>query len=220
MRRAASLSALVLVAALAGCGGSGGGETTTTRAAAPDPASTLRRLVAGDPASRQLLTPDSRKRVADSELAEGVAAFADDAPVRARRAGGDWAVAWVVGTHRAEGTTERMAYAVALRLTGGRWLAQIAGPVQVSPLGPDEGSRAGSIPQVAAAVEAPKPIVEAALWIDGVPLETKGGGLSSRRISIYGAPAKPLASGEHVAVAFATAGGTASARAWTFRVAG
>jgi hypothetical protein len=211
------LPLLVLAAALAGCGGSGNGATTT-KAAAPGPADTLRRLVAGDPQSMQLLTPASRKRVAASELAEGVAAFADDVPVKARQVGGGWAVAWAVGTHTAEGTTETMAYAVPLQRTGGRWLAEISPAIQVRPLGPDQGETVGATPQVAAELKAPEPIVDSSLLVDGAPLEIESGGPSSNFISMFGAPREPLAAGRHVAVAFARAGTDAAARAWTFEV--
>jgi len=214
-----ALVLLGLVALLAGCGGSGGGEkTTTAKPAGPDPAETLRRLVRGEADSLQLLTPASRERVAASELSEGVAAFADDSPVEARKLGGGWAVAWTVGTHTAEGMTETMAYAVPLKLVGGRWLAEISGAIDLRPLGPDAGEQVGTIPQVAAEIKAPTPIVETSLLVDGTPLDTKSGGPSTRYISIFGAPAEPLAPGQHVAVAFARAGQDAAARAWAFRV--
>jgi hypothetical protein len=208
---------LALAAVLAGCGG-GSDHVTTTAKPPPGPADTLRRLVRGDPASMQLLTPASRKRVAASELAEGVAAFADDSPVKARQLGGGWAVAWTVGTHTAEGMTETMAYAVPLRRVGGRWLAEISTVVQIRPLGPDAGETVGRIPQVAAELKAPKPIVDTSLLVDGTPLQTESGGPSSNYISIFGAPADPLAAGQHVAVAYARVGNDAAARAWSFTV--
>jgi len=205
---------LFCVLALAGCGGSA--EHAATTAAPPDPGDTLRKLVAGVPQPLQLLTPESRDRVSASELGEGVAAFADDSPVESRRVGGNWAVAWTSGTHTAEGTTEFMAYAVALRLQGGRWLASIAGPVQLNPLGPDDGAEASAQPQVAVEIKADEPIVDTALLVDGTPIDTRGGGPSTDYISIYGAPAEPLEPGRHVAVAFARAGTSAAARAWWF----
>jgi len=216
MRRLLPL--LALAALLAGCGGSK--DAATTKPAASGPEETLRRLVAGDPDTMQLLTPASRKRVPASALAEGVAAFADDSPVEARQLGGGWAVAWTVGTHTAEGMTETMAYAVPLKLTAGRWLAEIAPAIALRPLGPDAGEQVGSIPQVAAEIKAPEPIVDTALLVDGTPLDAKSGGPSTRFVSIYGAPADPLAPGRHVAVAFARAGDDAAARAWAFRVSG
>ena len=206
---------LILCAlALAGCGGSAKHAATTS--APPDPGDTLRQLVAGAPSPLELLTPESRDRVSASELGEGVAAFADDSPVESRRVGGSWAVAWTSGTHTAEGTTEFMAYAVALQQVGGRWLASIGGPVRLDPLGPDEGAEASAQPQVAVEIKADEPIVDTALLVDGTPLDTRGGGPSSDYISIYGAPAEPLEPGRHLAVAFARAGTSAAARAWWF----
>ena len=110
------------------------------------------------------------------------------------------------------------AYAVAERLQGGTWLAEIAGPVALTALGPRPRGTAAPIPQVAFEIKAPKPIVDTALWVDGKPIDTKGGGPSSTYISIYGAPATPLMQGRHVAVAFARAGTNASALAWWFTV--
>jgi hypothetical protein len=57
------------------------------------------------------------------------------------------------------------------------------------------------------------------LWVDGAQLLAKGGGLSPTRGTIYGAPDAPLASGKHVAVAYARTDGHGTAVAWSFRVA-
>ena len=214
MRR---LGLLLCALALAGCGGSGR-PATTTKAATPDPAATLRKLVAGSPHPLTLLTPASRKRVAVSELSEGVEAFDDQVPVHAQRLGGGWAVAWTSGTQRTEGMTAFRAYGVAERLVGGRWLADMKGPVRLNPLGPDGGSVAAAQPQVAVEIKASDAITETALFVDGTPIDTKSGGPSSRYISIYGAPAAPLPPDRHVAVAWARAGSNASATAWWFRV--
>ena len=215
MRRAL-VSGLLVALALAGCGGSG--SATQTRSPEPDPAATLRALVAAPHVSEQLLTPSSRARVAGSELSEGVGSFPDDAPVRSRRAAPGWAVAWTSGDRVAEGQREFAAYGVALRRTGSRWLAEIAGPVQLRPLGPDPGSAVGTIPQVAVELKAPRAIEDASLWVDGQPVDYRSGGPSTRYVSIYGAPAAPLEPGRHVAIAFARAGDTASAVAWPFTV--
>jgi len=74
------------------------------------------------------------------------------------------------------------------------------------------------MPQVAAELTAPTPLVESGLWVDGVELLEKGGSLSPRRGTIYGAPATPLAKGTHTAVAYARTATQATAVAWTFRV--
>jgi hypothetical protein len=211
-----SLLVALAILALAGCGGSA--PEPAPAPPAPDPAATLKALIAAPPVPWTLLTPESRGRVTASELSEGVGSFPDDAPIAVRRPGGDWAVAWTRAQRTVEGMQEFAAYAVALRRSGSRWLAEIAGPVKLRPLGPEPGGVGASIPQVAAEIKAPKPIVEAAIWVDGQPIDYKSGGPSTRYISMYGAPAKPLPPGRHVAVAFARAGATASAVAWTFTV--
>jgi hypothetical protein len=207
-----SLAALVL----AGCGGAG--STAPAPPPEPDPAATLRALIAAPPVPTQLLARASRARVRGSELSAGVGSFPDDAPVRSRGAGPGWAVAWTSGDRVGEGRREFAAYGVALRRSGSRWLAEIGGPVQLRPLGPDPGSAVGTIPQVAVELRAPRAIEDASLWVDGQPVDYKSGGPSTRYVSIYGAPAAPLEPGRHVAVAFARAGTTASAVAWPFTV--
>jgi len=214
MRRALVLATAAALA-LAGCGGSD--STAPVRAPAPDPAATLRALIAAPPVPTRLLTPASR-RVPESDLSEGVGSFPDDAPVASRAAGPGWAVAWTSADRVAEGQREFAAYAVALRRNGSRWLAEIGGPVTLRPLGPDSGSAVGSIPQIAVEARAPHAIEDAALWIDGKPVDARSGGPSTRYISAYGAPAEPLDPGRHVAIAFARAGRTASAIAWPFTV--
>ena len=41
------------------------------------------------------------------------------------------------------------------------------------------------------------------MWVDGKELLVKGGGLTSTKGTIYGAPDTPLTKGTHVAVAYA-----------------
>ncbi|HSP72080.1 MAG TPA: hypothetical protein VLN26_06910 [Gaiellaceae bacterium] len=123
-----------------------------------------------------------------------------------RDVGGGWSVAW--------GTAGAKAYAVALH---GKDVVR-SRDVKLRILGPEPGSSAASIPQVAAEIKALAPIEDSTLLVDGAPIDTKGGGPSPSYISIYGAPAAPLAGGRHVAVAFARAGEAASAVAWTFVV--
>ncbi|HEY6016535.1 MAG TPA: hypothetical protein VIU44_04570 [Gaiellaceae bacterium] len=134
--------------------------------------------------------------------------FPSGVEAQQRDVGGGWSVAW--------GTAGAKAYAVALH---GKTVVR-SGDVKLRILGPDPGSSAASIPQVAAEIRAAAPIEDSTLLVDGTPLDTKGGGPSPSYLSIYGAPAAPLAGGRHVAVAFARAGDAASAVAWTFTVAG
>ena len=66
-------------------------------------------------------------------------------------------------------------------------------------------------PQVAAELRAPTKLAESALWVDGVELLEKGGGLQPTHGTIYGAPNAELAPGEHVAVAYARTATAATA---------
>ena len=123
--------------------------------------------------------------------------------------GGDWAVASV--------RTRRGAYAAAFRLVGGRWRADLSRRVKLRVLGPEPRAKAAKTPQVAAEISAPAPLVESGLWIDGEPLDVKGGGTATKG-TIYGAPAAPLAPGTHVAVAYGRTATHGTATAWTFSV--
>jgi hypothetical protein len=109
--------------------------------------------------------------------------------------------------------------ATAQHRVDGKWNADTTNAVHVSILGPREGVTAPAMPQVATELTAGSALVESGLWVDGVELFTKGGSLSPRRGTIYGAPDSPLASGTHTAVAYARTASHATAVAWTFRVA-
>ena len=111
--------------------------------------------------------------------------------------GGDWAVV-TSGNN-----------AVALRFRNGAWHPDRTRTVKISFLGPD--SPAPAQPQVAAELRAPTKLAESALWVDGVELLEKGGGLQPTHGTIYGAPNAELAPGEHVAVAYARTATAASA---------
>jgi hypothetical protein len=102
----------------------------------------------------------------------------------------------------------------AQHLQGATWRTDRSGLVKISILGPH--GTATARPQVAVELTAPKPLVESALWVDGTELLEKGGGLTPRRGTIYGAPAEQLAPGRHVAVAYARTAGHATAVAWSF----
>jgi len=118
--------------------------------------------------------------------------------------GGDWAV--VVDGDKA----------VALHLAGGEWQPDRTGRVKVQVLGPKPVST--PTPQVAAQLSASTPLVESGLWIDGVELLAKGGGLAPTRGTIYGAPDGKLAKGRHLAVAYARTATAATAVARPFVV--
>jgi hypothetical protein len=119
--------------------------------------------------------------------------------------GGDWAVV-TSGNN-----------AVALRFRNGAWHPDRTRTVKISFLGPD--SPAPAQPQVAAELRAPTKLAESALWVDGVELLEKGGGLQPTHGTIYGAPNAALAPGEHVAVAYArtATAGTAVTRVFVVR---
>jgi len=119
--------------------------------------------------------------------------------------GGDWAV------------VTRGDRVVAAHLENGAWRADRSGIVKVSVLGP--GKRAAARPQVAAEISGPSRIVEEGLWIDGVELLEKGGGVKPSLVTVYGAPDANLKPGSHVAVAYGRTQDHGTAVAWTFTVA-
>jgi hypothetical protein len=109
--------------------------------------------------------------------------------------------------------------AKALRLLNGTWSPDTSKAVHIAILGPKPNSKQNpATPQVAAELTGNTPLVESALWVDGQELLEKGGGLQPKRGTIYGAPARALAPGTHVAVAYARTATHAAAVAWTFRV--
>src|SRR5207253_1025981 len=81
-----------------------------------------------------------------------------------------WAVVFSRGTARA------------LQLAEGSWQPDTSGLVKVSILGPH--GTAAATPQVAAELSANAPLVESGLWVDGVELLAKGGGLKPNRGTI------------------------------------
>jgi hypothetical protein len=109
------------------------------------------------------------------------------------------------------------ARATAWHLAGGRWHADRSGDPHIDILGPKPGSRAHRIPQVAFQVTGRTDLVDTAMWVDGVEVLGKGGGLTPRRGTVYGAPTTPLKKGTHTAVAYGRDAGHATAGAWIFR---
>ncbi len=106
---------------------------------------------------------------------------------------------------------------VVFRLVKGKWVPDRSGDVKVTVLGPQPGAVAPALPQVAIEVKAQRPLVDTGLWVDGTELATKGGG-SLTEGTVYGAPAKRLKPGEHVAVGYGRTSAAGTARAWVFRV--
>jgi hypothetical protein len=107
--------------------------------------------------------------------------------------------------------------ATALQLQNNTWVPDTSGKVKITVLGPKATS--SPQPQVAVELSAKAPLVESALWVDGVELLEKGGGLKPTRGTIYGTTVAPLGKGKHVAVAYGRTTDHATAVAWTFRVA-
>jgi hypothetical protein len=123
---------------------------------------------------------------------------------------GDWAV-----VQSSDGTT---AHAVVFRNVNGTWVPDRAGKVKVSILGPQPGTTAPRLPQVAIGIASKLPFVDSGLWLDGKELFEKGGG-SATRGTIYGTPPKPLEPGTHVAVGYARNILNGTAVAWVFKTA-
>jgi hypothetical protein len=109
------------------------------------------------------------------------------------------------------------ALAEAFELLGGTWKPDTSDNVKIDILGPQPDAKATKLPQVAIEFNAPAQFVESALWVDGTELQEHGGG-SHTRGTIYGAPAKNLAPGLHVAVGYARTATTGTAVAWIFHV--
>ena len=105
--------------------------------------------------------------------------------------------------------------AVAAHLVRGTWRADRSGRVKVELLG-STGDQPPT-PQVAAQLTSKTPLVESALWIDGVEVQEKGGGTPTRG-TIYGSPAAPLLPGLHTLVAYGRTATTGTAVARSFRV--
>jgi hypothetical protein len=108
--------------------------------------------------------------------------------------------------------------ATAYHLVGGSWRADTSGDPKLDILGPKPGSTVAAIPQVAFQVAGKTDLVDTALWVDGVEVLGKGGGLTPKRGTVYGAPTARLRKGTHVAVAYGRDARHASAVAWTFHV--
>jgi hypothetical protein len=112
----------------------------------------------------------------------------------------------------------REVYAVPLRFARGAWHVEVGDPLRIRILFPDPGASVESpTPGLVAEIDARAPIVDGELWLDGHPFDFKSGGRTNRRITMYG-HATPAAAppGYHFAIAFAQAGYSVAAVAWTF----
>jgi hypothetical protein len=111
---------------------------------------------------------------------------------------------------------QKGARAVAAHRIGRRWQLVRRSTVRIEILGPRPGSKAPTLPQIAAQLTSQSALVESGLWVDGKELVVKGGG-SPTLATIYGAPAHDLRRGRHVAVAYGRSDRSGTARAWVFR---
>jgi hypothetical protein len=130
-------------------------------------------------------------------------AAAPPGPGQTLYAGGPWAV--VLDDKRVK----------VFHQLGDAWRRDASRAVKIRILGPT--GTAPRVAQLAAEISATQPLVESALWVDGVEVPVKGGG-SATKGTIYGALGKPLTRGSHVAVAYGRTAAHGSAVAWSFRV--
>lgn len=109
------------------------------------------------------------------------------------------------------------ALALPLRLEQGTWKVELGGPVQIQHLGlPVPGGRGTNVVQLAVEVKSPAHDVDAAvIYLDGQSVLSTGHGSPNDETILANLPG-PIPKGRHVAVAFASAGGNASAFAWSF----
>lgn len=115
------------------------------------------------------------------------------------------------------------AYALPLHLEDGTWRVEIEGPVDIEPVAPKPGAQLQPAQspterlRVAASVAARSTVGTAVLWLDGKRFASGSAG-GQRRRELAGRTAGPPVVGLHAVVAFALAGGSASALAWPFTV--
>ena len=109
--------------------------------------------------------------------------------------------------------------ASAQHLVGDAWQPAKQGSVKITVLGPKPGSKGNATtPQVAASLSAGAELTESALWVDGVELLEKGGGLTPTKVTVYGAPNANLKRGKHVLVAYGRTASHGTAVVFRFTV--
>ena len=124
---------------------------------------------------------------------------------------GEWSVAAV------ELQSPFGAYAAAVREEDGDW--QVKAPTEqlrIAEGPPEPGSPVGDDQRVGFAVYSRAPDLESTLWIDGQKETLQGAG--GPQFTRYWAVPEGLGLGSHLAVAFASGDGEATAVAWTFTV--
>ena len=124
---------------------------------------------------------------------------------------GEWSVAAV------ELQSPFGAYAAAAREEDGDWLVKApTEQLRIAEGPPEPGSPVGDDQRVGFAVYSRAPDLESALWIDGQKETLQGAG--GPQFTRYWAVPEGLGLGSHLAVAFASGDGEATAVAWTFTV--
>ena len=188
------------------------------RAAARGDADMLWRLLSTP--TRDSLGPTlARFRPATArEFQQGLGSLAPSARViLARRVGERWAVAAVAGERTAEGRREPFTYGAALVREGDAWRLDLGGVV-IGGLEPEPLATVGVPARVAVNVSAGAKVGEVVLWLDGRPLAVERRSDAPFSARVLARLRAPLAAGRHTVVAFATAGETPGAVAWTFAV--
>ena len=226
MRRFALLSvAVVLVLVSASCGGGEPATTTSSTASAqPDPGRTAvdALLAAASQHDAQalwsLLSTPSRKR-----LGPTFAAFKSTSATKLERALKPFVgftgkpfvsqrisdLFGVVAIHRGAAALE-----FPLRSVNGSWRVEAPGPVTIDIGGPQPGSRT-LVGQIGIEIHAPGPPSVGLIWVDGASVEPKIY-TGKKSATVYANLDQPLASGVHIAVAYAEEGRDAAALAWAF----
>jgi hypothetical protein len=140
------------------------------------------------------------------------------AVVLSQRVTASLAVAAIGGTRTVDRKAEHGTYAAAFRFERGAWRLELRGPVRIEADRPDPGEVVRRRTQLAADVAAHAAIVEAGMWFDGRAFPARGYSTNPRYLGMWGEAPQPLRPGHHTVVAFAAAGGTATALGWTFLV--
>jgi hypothetical protein len=217
--------AFALGLSAAGCGSDGEKETTTSATTPADPGREVMGALVDAAASKDvnamwaLLSKPSQGRVGPTvnafangkarELERTLAPFADGTlPVEVSENIGEGfgLVALSRGAN---------AYAVPLRREKGAWHVELPGPLRIEVLGPPPGSRGKFVNQIGVATHGPGGAGVALLYVDGVTLDSRSYS-GPKGATIFANFATKLAPGRHTAVAYASTGKNAAAKAWTF----
>jgi hypothetical protein len=202
----------LLVAACAGHEESGG--STATPAPPPDPGRDAARALVeavqarDTSALRKLLTERAAARPATvADLLRELRPFeAGYRVIVSERITDRYGVVAIV--------RQQHAYAVPLRLGGDDWKVDAGGPASIEILGPLP-SRPERVAQIGVVVRGLGSGGDGVLYVDGVTLAPRAAS-DARSFTLFANLEAPLTAGRHVAVAFATSGDRATARAWAF----